>query len=518
MFAIHASAEARKAPPANVVLPLLAIATIYVAGLRFLAGAEMPLWVDETWSAMIATKPTWTEFWREAWLDCNPPLYYLVLAAWTSIVGDSNFMLRLPSGLFVLAAAAAPLMVRLRDADPAILRTWALLLLAWQPGLFVIADARGYGLILLLSVLSCLALCKLLRKADLSSAIIWVGLNTLMFLTHYYAAVLALGQAAVVVYLHRSRVLRLWPAALAAIPGLAWFFYHYPRLQDYARPDVIWYEPLTIPGAIGLFVYVFGAGQLLTLAVLTIIAVALVRRHFRQEQVSSPEENRSGDLPLIVGSGATAFVIAMLVGATQPSLTPRYLIPLAPPAMLALALALRCLPRPDLMTAAVVLAMILPGFSKPGVVRELSNRAAYGFENGSDFVNAYQPDSVVLLWDHPASKILDRGSLTALGSYLLARSGAKVRADAIVIPDSADGNIALREAATGKRPAIIWLYNTARRSAARDHPPTFASDARWSCHHQGLTQREKSSWWGHTKKQAATMLGAIACVKTGNSL
>lgn len=246
--------------------------------------------------------------------------------------------------------------------------------------------------------------------------------------------------------------------------------------------------------------------------------MALVRKHFRQGQVSSPQENWFNDLLLVAGSGAIGFAVAMLVGSTQPSLTPRYLIPLVPPAMLALALSLRRLPRSEVMTAAVVLAMILPGFSKSAAVLELSNRSAYGFENGSDFVRAYRPDSVVFLWDHPASKILDQGSLTALGSYLLARSGAKVRAHAIVVPESADGNIALKEAATGERPAVIWLYNTARRSAARNHPPSFASDARWLCHHQGISQRENASWWRPTTKRAVTKLGAFACVKTGDTL
>src|SRR4051812_14821337 len=72
-----------------------------VLAIRFWLIPGLPLWLDETWTAVIAGQPTWAAFWREVWLDANAPLYYLVMALWP---GEGNFALRLPSLIFMSAA------------------------------------------------------------------------------------------------------------------------------------------------------------------------------------------------------------------------------------------------------------------------------------------------------------------------------------------------------------------------------------------------------------------------------
>ena len=66
------------------------VAVLYIVAIRLQVAANAPLWMDETWSAMIAMQPDWAAFWREAWLDCNPPLYYMFLHGWVSAFGDST--------------------------------------------------------------------------------------------------------------------------------------------------------------------------------------------------------------------------------------------------------------------------------------------------------------------------------------------------------------------------------------------------------------------------------------------
>lgn len=517
MFATKAVGRGWKVNSVQVVFPLLTVAAMYVVAVHLLAALDQPLWLDETWSAMIATRLSWHDFWREAWLDCNPPLYYIFLSGWVHIFGDSNFALRLPSALFVIGAAVTPLLCRSRELDRPAAQTWALLLISWQPALFVMTDARGYGLNFFLSVLSCLAMLRLLKKPKLSWAFVWVGLNTLMFLTHYYAAVLVIGQAVIVAYRHRLALLQFWPAALAAIPGLGWLIYHYPRLQDYARPDVVWYEPLDLESAIQLLSYVLGAARPLTSLVMMILGMVALRAYFRRNTPDKPPLGQPDDLLLVASSAGIAFALAMIVGAVQPSLAARYLIPLVPPAMLALAVGLRRSPWPEAMTAALILAMLLPGFDKNVAVREMNTRSAYGFQEGSEFVGRYKPDTLVFLWDHPASKILDSGSLSTLGSYFLARSGAHLKSQTLVVPETADANAMLRQAAVGERPAIIWLYNTARRSAARDHPSSFQNDGSWSCSGQELSRRDEGRRSKGSEPSRASRLGAIACVKIGET-
>lgn len=54
------------------------------------------LWLDEAFSCYVVTLPNW---FKTILVDNNPPLYYLVLRAWTWIAGTSEAALRLPAAL-----------------------------------------------------------------------------------------------------------------------------------------------------------------------------------------------------------------------------------------------------------------------------------------------------------------------------------------------------------------------------------------------------------------------------------
>src|ERR1044072_265573 len=87
---------------------LIALGFFGVLFVRAWLISELPLWVDETWTGVIAGQNTWASFWRAAWLDCNAPLYYAFMALWTDLFGLSNVALRTPSLIFVVAAAMVP--------------------------------------------------------------------------------------------------------------------------------------------------------------------------------------------------------------------------------------------------------------------------------------------------------------------------------------------------------------------------------------------------------------------------
>jgi uncharacterized membrane protein len=93
-------------------LPLLAIVVglcalvIGVARARF-ASTE-PLWFDEAFTLTVVSRPDWTSFWREVWLDSNGPIYYALTRIWTGIAGHDDLVLRAPSLLAVWVAGALP--------------------------------------------------------------------------------------------------------------------------------------------------------------------------------------------------------------------------------------------------------------------------------------------------------------------------------------------------------------------------------------------------------------------------
>jgi mannosyltransferase len=133
------------------VVAVLVIAVV----LRFLASS--PLWLDEAQTVVIAQKslPHLFSALRE---DGAPPLYYVFLHYWMAVFGTSTFAVRVPSGIF--SVAALPLMFvaarrfRVLDSSP-----WpAVLLLATCP--FVVryaTEARMYSLVLLLVLIAVIA-------------------------------------------------------------------------------------------------------------------------------------------------------------------------------------------------------------------------------------------------------------------------------------------------------------------------------------------------------------------------
>ena len=501
MFTAIPALQKPALPLARMFQIFVVLAAAWVVADRIQIASGLPLWLDETWSGMIATRSDWSSFWREVWLDCNPPLYYLFLTGWVTVFGDSNLMLRLPSVFFVVCAAALPLVWRPQGLNRTGAWTWGALILFWQPGLFIMLDARGYGLMILLATISCLVVARLFEQLSRSGAALWVLIGTLMFLTHYYAAALLIGQGVLLLQRHRVELMRMWPIGLIALPGLGWFAYHLPRLQDYGRADVIWYEPTGLVSTFEHFLFVFGAHYIVAFGVVVAVVIAIVHRP--PGAMARMPGNRN--LVLTVCAAAIGFAVAISVGSVQPSLADRYFVPVVPAAMLGLALLTQRCARQEVAALVLTFAFFLPEFDADYARNAAHNRAIYGYEEGSEFVSLYRPDRLLFVWDHPAAKILDDASLKGIGGYFLDRADANTPTQSLIVAQDDDANEVLRVAADSERPAVIWLYNTARRSAARGHPPTFEDDPAWTCRHH------------HRETSNAGQLGSIACVKLGDA-
>ena len=480
----------------------VALGVVYLLCMRLYLAATVPFWLDETWSGMIASQPDWTNFWREAWLDCNPPLYYIFLAGWSALFGESNLALRLPAYLFMVAAAFMPLAWRPAGLTKFGAGLFAALLLLWQPASLVMIDARGYGLLIWLATASCLAFVKLLEDPTRTRSAAWVALGTLMFLTHYYSGVLAIGQALVLTFRHRTAILRLWPTTLIALPGIAWFVFHLPRLADYARKDVIWYPPTTPLRALGHLEFIIAGSNLIPLVAVVVILGLMVGQNLCRKAVDAVSTRPADrDIALTVLAAAVAFALAIAIGLVQESLTHRYFIPLVPTALLGLVLAAQRCNAPVLSGLMLAFTFLVPSLNPEAVSKVAYERGYYGYQPGSDFVAKYKPDQLLFFWDHPAGKILDEQSMERIGSYFLARSGAKVPTQAFVVGERENPNPVLSAAATGTRPAIIWLYDTAHRSSANYYRPKFDKSPGWTCQNRRLT-------FEHGEQ-----MGTIACVK-----
>lgn len=488
------SADNQQAMPGRAtpfLLALTVLAWIVALGVRLWASRGLPLWIDESWTGMIASQTGWTAFWREAWLDVNPPLYYVMMAGWTKVAGLSDVALRLPSLVFVIIAAALPLIWRAEELSRPARLCWSALIVLWWPGFEISADARGYALLLCLSVAQTIA-CAVALSGSPRAALPWACIAAAAILTHYFALLPAALQGLWILVRHRDNLTR---ALLYATPPFllpfGWLLHHAPRLADYARPDVAWYEPVTLRH-VGAFVqYVVGPPGWSLVAV----GVALMATMAMSRSPAKATSPLHGNWSTVARIGLIALALLLVIGAARATLTDRYLVPVVPSVLLGLVLFVGRMEKSRTGFALLILAFLTP-FANPGTLRaRLVERTAYQFEDASHFLMPYAPRRLTFVWDHPAAKILDTGSLAKLGTFFFARAQIATQPHAIVLKPGEDGNRVLARAAHGG--AVIWIYNRARNSAARTHPPDAAQWPGWTCQH------ERGPW-----------VGALTCVKT----
>jgi hypothetical protein len=144
-----------------------------------------PLWYDEVISAEWIRLP-WAAMVQSAAADKHPPLYFLLLKAWTLLAGDSPWSLRLPSVLAVLVAvpALAAAAAHLKGRTAA---RWAAWLTACSPFLLEHGqEARMYAIAIALGSLQLLLVARLVRGAAPRLGMTFVAVTIAALATHYY--------------------------------------------------------------------------------------------------------------------------------------------------------------------------------------------------------------------------------------------------------------------------------------------------------------------------------------------
>lgn len=465
------------------VLILLALGAVAVLGERLWFAAATPFWLDETWTATIISPPSWAGFWREVWLDCNAPLFYIVARLWSGLFGFGDFALRLPTQIALAAAGLIAARARLPGLSAEARLTWAALVFFWW-GVGSFLDARCYGLLIALCTLQAVAFGQLMRAPGLKRALAWVAISALAVFCQYYAVLIGAAQGLVFAAVHRQRALKLWPAALGFAPLAGWIAVHLPRLADYARPDVAWH-PRVDAGLALLFssVTLGGLSLALTGAAVAVICASAVIPAAPGGAGSDPDRPRAPHLTAVAAAALLGLALTLASGVARPTLTPRYLIPIVPSMLLAVVLAARASRNSRLAYAG--LALVYMGFAidPTALAAKLAQGSPYGSEAPSQALIAQGVSDVVFVWDHPVAKIIDPGSLRSLAADSFRRHGApQVRVIPLVVPAGRDANPAILAAATGPRPGVVWMYDRRNHTAAAVAAPDLARlDPRWTC-------------------------------------
>ncbi len=385
-------------------------AVLVVVALGCLARLHSPstLWLDEAQSVAIARRPL-PQLFQALRRDGSPPLYYLLLHAWTGVFGLSVTAVRALSTLFSLLTLPVVWLAGRRLGGPAAART-ALLLLAVSPfAVRYATETRMYALVQLLTALGVLLVLRAVERPDLGRLAPVALVAGLLALTHYWALFLLAATAVTLLVLARrgadrspatdpaTRVLlALLCGGVVFLPWLPNFLFQVvhtgtpwaatPKLVDTYRTVLDWSGGTT------------GAGVLLTLSLLGLSLLAVCGRRVSGGVLLTRPASRTAAVLLAASLGTLllGLVVGMLVRAGYAS---RYSSVAFVPALLLAALGVRVLPRrARLVALAVVVWAGLAGsltqpFSTKRTEAAMTARAVNSLLLPADVV-VYCPDQL----------------------------------------------------------------------------------------------------------------------------
>ena len=271
------------------------------AALRLPFLGAQSLWFDETYTVHVV-QGSLGELWhRVGATESTPPLFYLLTWAWVHLLGsDGAAAMRTVSALAIVAAVpvAYAALRRLTGRDAA-LATAALVAVSPLLGWYAL-DARAYGLLVLVGLLSVWAFGAALERPDRKRLALWALAAAAVLWTHWFAGFLVLGEALALLWLRRDAwrgVLVAGGAALLALLPLLGL------LREQTGDDrAAFIAQTSVPDRLEQLVRQFGAGidvprtwleaALLALALGAILAgtalTVRAARSDRETQVSGP--------------------------------------------------------------------------------------------------------------------------------------------------------------------------------------------------------------------------------------
>ncbi len=178
------------------------------------------LWADElaTWGN---TTVSWPEFWDQlGGTDASIGPYYVLIRLWTTVFGDSDLSLRLPSLLAMAGAAAVIGLIgnRLGTYRVGLLAglTFAILPITTRFG----QEARPYALAVLFAAIATLMLIRMLDGFTLGIAMTYVAALVAVGLMHLVAMLIIAAHGLAVLILKRKLLWRWIPSASVAVLAL----------------------------------------------------------------------------------------------------------------------------------------------------------------------------------------------------------------------------------------------------------------------------------------------------------
>lgn len=202
----------------------LTAALVVGALLRFSQLGAIGFNYDELYAVRIHGLSAWNiagVIARTAFYDLHPPMYYLCTLVWCAVFGPSELAARGFSATCGVATIyALYLLTRELTNDRVGARAAAVLALI-PLHVYYSREARMYALLALLATTSTWLLARMTRGHGKTGALMaWLGVSSLMVMTHYFGVLVVLSQAALLGLRARSHPATALPwIALMAVPA-----------------------------------------------------------------------------------------------------------------------------------------------------------------------------------------------------------------------------------------------------------------------------------------------------------
>lgn len=193
------------------------------AALRFTDLGAESFTNDEMYSVHFVESYTPVELLaRYPTIDPHPPLYYLLLDAWTGLVGTTELLARFPAAVFGVGTVAATYLLGRRLFDGRVGLVSALFVALSTLHVYHAQEVRMYSLVTLLTVLSFYSYAGTIDSPSRRRVAGYVAATVLLLYTHVFGAFVVLAQVLFLVIHEREAIAhrdwdRITPWAVAYV-------------------------------------------------------------------------------------------------------------------------------------------------------------------------------------------------------------------------------------------------------------------------------------------------------------
>jgi mannosyltransferase len=330
--------------PARIAI-LATILTAVLAGWNL--GARS-LWVDEAFTLEIAGG-TWTHLWeRVSTVEAAMAFYYVLLHEWLAL-GRDEATVRALSAVLAIATIPVAYWTGVRLVGPVAAAIGVLLLSLNAFFLRYAQEARGYALVMFLTMASSLALLRAAERPTFWRWALWVVSAALLIYSHPLAILVVGAQAVAILLRAPFRVVVAAGCAVGVLVSPLLYF-----ILVLADAQVSWVPP------IDRYMVEFGIGRLSgTQSRLGIVVYAAC--------ILAALWRGGFGIRFLLALTALPFLAILAVSLKTPLFVDRYLLMLVPPMVLLAGAGLARIPHPAVraLAVAVLLAIQVP------VVREM---------------------------------------------------------------------------------------------------------------------------------------------------